>query len=316
MPNFSTPSGTTQPYIPAIHRDQRNRVPGTVKVFASLAEMNAAIVVERSNIALGLPVWFALETLILTSEPIGVERRWDPTSPGNARTVVIGIRTFPLTGDNNSVWPASGAAPASNVGINGDLALDAPNNTVYSKASNQWTVTATVGGAGNLTGTAAPEGSVTAAPGVFYGRTGSTPGLYYKMNGTGNTGWVAVTTSVPAVTAPGAPTSVVATGGNASASVTGTAPASNGGATINRYRATPSIGSAVNAASLPISVTGLTNGTPVTFTLAASNDGGTTYGPESAASNSVTPSAGSGSGTSNLVLNGMPLVLNNLNLVM
>ncbi len=315
MPNFSTPSGSTQPYIPAIHRDQRNRVPGTVKVFADLAEMNAAVVVERSNIALGLPVWFALETLILAIEPIGVERRWNPASPGDARTAVIGIRTFPLLGDSNIVRPTTGA-PASGVGINGDLALDAASGVVYEKASNLWSVKAAVGGAGNLTGTASPEGSVTAAAGTFYGRTGSTTGLYYKMSGSGNTGWVTVTTSVPAVTAPGAPTSVTATAGNGTASVTGTAPSSNGGATINRYRATPSVGSAVSAASLPISFTGLTNGTAVTFTLAASNDGGSTYGPESAASNSVTPSAGSGTTSKTLTLNGMPLILNNLNLVM
>lgn len=314
MPNFSTPSGSTQPYIPAIHRDQRNRVPGTVKVFGSKAEMDAAVAVEKSNIALGLPVWFALETLVLASEPIGVQRRWSLTSGGHARTIVVGSKTFDLQGDANIVIATTGL-PGAGAGSNGDMALDADTGAVYSKSSGQWTVASAASGT-NLTGTLAPEGSVTAPAGAFYGRTGPTPGLFYKMAGAGNTGWVAVSTGAPpSLSAPGAPTSVVATAGTNSASVTGTA-SSTGGSTINRWRATPTTGSGipVSASSLPINVTGLTAGTAVAFTLAASNDGGTTYGPESAASNSVTPSAPD-SGSSILTLNGKPLVLNNLNLV-
>jgi hypothetical protein len=79
--------------------------------------------------------------------------------------------------------------------------------------------------------------------------------------------------------------------GNAQATVNGTAPASTGGATITGYRSTATPGgSTVTGASLPITHTGLSNGTGYTFTLAAQNANG--YGAESAASNSVTPSAG------------------------
>ncbi len=99
-------------------------------------------------------------------------------------------------------------------------------------------------------------------------------------------------TPTSVVIAPGAPTDVVATAGNASASLTWAAPASDGGASITNYVITPYIGT---TAQTPITVgdvltddvTGLTNGTAYTFTVAATNSAGT--GTASAASNAVTP---------------------------
>jgi hypothetical protein len=89
---------------------------------------------------------------------------------------------------------------------------------------------------------------------------------------------------------PDAPTIGTATGGDASASVDFTAPANVGGSAVSEYYAIsdPSRITA-SAASSPISVTGLTNGTAYTFQVWALN----TYGPSafSASSGSVTPSA-------------------------
>jgi len=88
---------------------------------------------------------------------------------------------------------------------------------------------------------------------------------------------------------PNAPTIGTATGGNATASVTFTAPADVGGGAITGYIvvSTPSSISGTGTSS-PITVSGLTNGTAYTFKVFATN----AYGPSplSAASNSVTPS--------------------------
>lgn len=88
---------------------------------------------------------------------------------------------------------------------------------------------------------------------------------------------------------PGAPTIGTATAGNTQATVTFTAPASNGGAAITGYTVTSNPGGITRAATAsPFTFTGLTNGTSYTFTVTATNSVGT--GAASAASNAVTPS--------------------------
>ncbi len=92
----------------------------------------------------------------------------------------------------------------------------------------------------------------------------------------------------PVAVVPGAPTAVAATAGDTSASVAFAAPASNGGAAITAYTVTSSPGGLTAAgAGSPLVVAGLTNGTPYTFRVTATNSTGT--GPLSAASVAVTP---------------------------
>ena len=89
--------------------------------------------------------------------------------------------------------------------------------------------------------------------------------------------------------APGAPTSVSATGGDTSATVTFVAPTFTGipsGITGYLATSTPD-GLTVTGASSPLTVTGLTNGTPYTIAVQATNAVG--YGP-AGTSGSVTPS--------------------------
>lgn len=92
------------------------------------------------------------------------------------------------------------------------------------------------------------------------------------------------------VTVPGAPTNVVAVAGDTEAEVSFDAPASDGGATITQYDVTSDPGGVTaSGASSPITVTGLTNGVEVTFTVTATNSVG--EGPASDPSNAVTPAA-------------------------
>lgn len=135
---------------------------------------------------------------------------------------------------------------------------------------------------------------------------GTTPGQMQYWDGTA---WVVVATTAneaailqmiggvptwtggtPPSTAPGAPTVGTASAGNAQATVTYTAPASDGGSTITEYIATSSpdsiTGTLTQAGSGTITVTGLTEGTAYTFKVTATNAIGTSVA--SASSNLVT----------------------------
>jgi Domain of unknown function (DUF4082)/Fibronectin type III domain/Bacterial Ig domain len=99
---------------------------------------------------------------------------------------------------------------------------------------------------------------------------------------------------MPSSGVPGAPTAVSATAGNASATVTWSAPVTGG--TPTSYKITPFVGTTAQPSTTitgtppatTTTITGLTNGTTYTFTVTASNSSGT--GPASAASNAATPS--------------------------
>ncbi len=136
--------------------------------------------------------------------------------------------------------------------------------------------------------------------------TGLTNGTAYTftvaaINSVGTGAQSAASNSVTPATVPGAPTIGTATGGNTTASVTWTAPASNGGAAITGYVVTPYIGSTAQTAqtfnntATTETVTGLTNGTAYTFKVAAINSVGT--GAQSTASNAVTPATVPGAPT-------------------
>ena len=87
---------------------------------------------------------------------------------------------------------------------------------------------------------------------------------------------------------PGAPTAVVASTGVRSATVTWTPPASDGGSAITAYTVLPSPAapfSNVVISGTSATLTGLVNGTPYTFSVAAKNEAG--VGPASAPSDAI-----------------------------
>jgi uncharacterized protein (TIGR02145 family) len=142
--------------------------------------------------------------------------------------------------------------------------------------------------------------------------TGLTNGTAYTFrvvatnvigNSVASTASTAVTPVAPN-TVPGPPTSVVATAGNASASVAFVAPTNNGGSAITGYTVTSSPGGfTATGATSPINVTGLTNGTAYTFSVVATNAIGNSS--PSTASSAVTPSVSApGSPTSIIAVAG------------
>jgi peptidoglycan/xylan/chitin deacetylase (PgdA/CDA1 family) len=152
-------------------------------------------------------------------------------------------------------------------------------------------------------GSTAQTPITTGSAGTSYTVTGLTNGTAYTFKvaatnavGTGaDSSASAALTPTAVKTAPGAPTNVTGTAGNASVALSWTAPASNGGSAITSYRITPYIGTTAQTpittgnANTSYTVTGLTNGTAYTFTVAATNAIGT--GAASTASSAVTPRA-------------------------
>jgi len=202
----------------------------------------------------------------------------------------------------NSVGTGAASAPSSSVTPVGPPIGTLPSAPVIGSATAgnaQATVTFTApASSGNtpITGyfvTSSPGGLIAlgiASPVIV---TGLTNGVAYTFtvtasNTTGSSPASAPTNSITPIGPPGAPVMGSATAGNAQATVTFTAPSSNGGAAISGYTVTSSPGG-LTASGLfsPLTVTGLSNGTAYIFTVTATNSQGT--GPVSAASNSVTP---------------------------
>jgi len=157
--------------------------------------------------------------------------------------------------------------------------------------------TSPVHGTLTISGTATPSGGTDIAPS---GTITYTPATNYSGNDSfavrvsdGSDGDVRTITVTVQAVAPGAPTIGTATAGDTQASVTFTAPVSNGGSPITTYTATSSpdgkTGTCAGPTACAITVGSLTNGQAYTFTVTATNGEGTSSA--SGASNSVTPKA-------------------------
>jgi hypothetical protein len=209
-------------------------------------------------------------------------------------TATNGIGTGPASAASNSVTPPG--APGAPTGVTATS-----GNT---SASVRWTAPVSNGGS-TITGyvvtpyigSAAQTAQTFTSTATSETVTSLTNGTAYTfevaaINGVGTGTNSAASNSVTPATVPGAPTIGTATAASGNkATVTWTAPSSNGGSPITGYVVTPYIGSAAQTAQTFTStatsetVTGLSSNKTYTFKVAASNAVGT--GSQSAASRSV-----------------------------
>jgi hypothetical protein len=191
----------------------------------------------------------------------------------------------------------AGCPPNAPTGVTGT-----PGN---GQVSLSWTAPASNGGSAITGYTVTPFIGASAQSARVFNSAATSQTITGLANGTAYTFKVAATSANGTGTAsassaaitprtfPGAPTGVAATALNRSASVTWTAPASNGGSAITGYTVTPYIGAVaqaptvLNTAGTSATVTGLTAGTSYTFKVVARNVAGSS--PQSGSSNAVTP---------------------------
>ena len=172
----------------------------------------------------------------------------------------------------------------------GGRAILIPNAPTIGTATNVGTSRAYNDGSATVTFTAASSGdtatsfTATSSPGSYTVTGASSPltitGLQSSTsytfvvkatNSIGDSSNSSASNSITATTVPQAPTIGTAPTGNVSATVTYTAGAT-GGSAITTFTATSSPGLFTGTGASPITVSGLTNGTPYTFTVKATNN--------------------------------------------
>lgn len=235
-----------------------------------------------------------ITSYVVTASPGGLSGQ-ATGSPITVSGLTNGVAyTFTVKAGNSAGFGPS--SPASNAVTPAGVPF-APAIGTATRGNTQATVSFTPGGSNgepilNYTATSSP-GNISAtgasSPVIVPGLTN---GVSYTFtvkanNVIGSSVPSAASNAVVPATVPGAPTIGTATVGVNQATVSFTAPVSNGGAAITGYTVTSSPGgiTATGTAS-PITVTGLSPGIAYTFTVTATNAIGTSAA--SAASNSIT----------------------------
>jgi hypothetical protein len=207
-------------------------------------------------------------------------------------TATNAIGTSLASAVSNSVAPATiPDAPTIGTAVPRNQQAKVPFTAPSSDGGSAITSYTATSSPGGITGTLSQSGSGSI---IVSGLTNGTAYTFTvtATNAIGTSLASAVSNSVaPAITIPDAPIIGTATTGSEQATVSFTAPSSDGGSAITSYTAISSpggiTGTISQSGSGSITVTGLTNGTAYTFTVTATNAIGTSLA--SAASSSVTP---------------------------
>ncbi|MGY2746485.1 peroxidase family protein [Arthrobacter sp. UYCu723] len=286
---------------------------------------NGRATVNWTAPTVGIASSFSVKVLDVTTNPAGVQVGALRPAPSGATSLLVdgltngssyrfqvlatnALGDSPFSAVSNSVTPSPTAeATAPGAPAIGTATAGAASATLT------WTAPASDGGS-PITGyrVQAFTGTTVAATQTVTGNvgtvvvTGLTNGTEYTfdvaaINAVGTGAASAASNLATPATLAGAPTIGTATAGNASATLTWTAPASNGGSAITGYRVQAFAGTTLARTQTvtgnvgTVVVTGLTNGTAYTFNVAATNGVGT--GAASAASNLVTPATIAGNPT-------------------
>jgi hypothetical protein len=205
-----------------------------------------------------------------------------------------GLQTIGNTAFYSSDSLTAIAFPSSltSIGTNAFYGNHSLNSITFAAGSAITSISATTFyGAYDVSTISLPNSLTSIGSNAFYGASGLTALTYCgPINSTGLAS-AGLGSAVKNNCAPGAPTIGTATAtGTTTATVSFTAPASNGGSTILSYTATSNPGSITatitQAGSGTISVTGLSPATSYTFTITALNNSGPS--PSSGTSNSIT----------------------------
>ena len=217
--------------------------------------------------------------------------------PARAAPATVGVRVVTLGVQGSATYtyasrPGTPAAPTATAGpTSATVSWTAPDTN--GAAISGYVVTPYLGGVAQTPVSYDASSTTRTLTGLTAG--GSYTFTVAAVNTYGTSTASSASSAVVPYTVPGAPTVTAASAGDSSATLTWTAPSSNGFSPITGYVVTPYVGT---VAQTPVTfsgtattqtVTGLTPGTAYTFRVAAVNAAGT--GPASGASAAVSPNA-------------------------